>query len=597
MPLPPATASWLMPVLSSGLALAPLHGAAVAPPPPPPPLEAARPMPARPDPAAPGGQRGEQLGEQLRLNGRSQRAGWLWVGPATNPEPAQLWLTLEVLQEQLGVSSRTRPDGALDLEWFGQPLLVSTSQQRSLGDEVAVDAWPLLQAVGVRVSRQSGQLALDLPPAGLLGVRSSNQGQTRRVVLDLQGPALVSSSESELLLDLQTRPDQLGELRALGLVGRAQDGTLALRPSAGRWSRVFSLGEPARLVIELPAGDGPSGEERPQPIDPRLQALLGRELQWDRLDLPGVRINAVRLDPRTAPLQLRPLARSEGMEGLSSLLQLAGRNQALVAINGGYFNRVRRLPLGALKVDGRWRSGPILNRGVVAWGERSLPQFGRLMLQESVSGPDGRPLPLNGVNSGYVQRGLSRYNADWGPAYRALSGQETGLLLRGTTVLQRLDTAALEQGVALRPGEQLLVARGGTTLPWEPGDSLQLLSRASSALGNAPNVLGGGPLLLLDGLNVLNGAAEQFSASFLRQGAPRTVIGSDGRQLWLITMEGQGGAGPTLSETAALLQRLGLRDALNLDGGSSTGLVMGGSLQVKGRGVAGSVHNALGLVP
>ena len=38
-------------------------------------------------------------------------------------------------------------------------------------------------------------------------------------------------------------------------------------------------------------------------------------------------------------------------------------------------------------------------------------------------------------------------------------------------------------------------------------------------------------------------------------------------------------------------------DALNLDGGSSTGLVMGGSHLVKGRGVAGSVHNGLGLVP
>ncbi len=593
MPFPPPTASWLMPVLSSGLALAPLHGAAVAPPPPPPPLETARPLPGRPNT----GPTIEQLGEQLRLNGRNQRTGWLWIGPASNPEPEQLWLTLEVLQEQLGVSSRTRPDGALDLEWFGQPLLVPTRQQRSLGDEVAVDAWPLLESVGVRVSRQGSQLSLELPPTGLLGVRSSSQGQTRRVVLDLQGPALVSSSESELLLNLQARADQLGELRALGLVGRLQGGVLALRPSNGRWSRVFSLGEPARVVIELPAADGPTSEDRPQPIDPRLQALLGRELQWDRLDLQGVRINAVRLDPRTAPLQLRPLARSEGMEGLSSLLQLAGRNQALVAINGGYFNRVRRLPLGALKVDGRWLSGPILNRGVVAWGERSLPQFGRLMLQESVSGPDGRLVPLNGVNSGYVQRGLSRYTAEWGPTYRALSGQETGLLLRGTVVRQRLDTAALEQGVALPPGEQLVVARGGAPLPWDQGDSLQLLSRPSSPLGNAPNVLGGGPLLLQDGRLVLNGAAEQFSASFLRQGAPRTVIGSDGRQLWLITLEGRGNAGPSLGETAALLQHLGLRDALNLDGGSSTGLVMGGSLQVKGRGVAGSVHNALGLVP
>ena len=61
--------------------------------------------------------------------------------------------------------------------------------------------------------------------------------------------------------------------------------------------------------------------------------------------------------------------------------------------------------------------------------------------------------------------------------------------------------------------------------------------------------------------------------------------------------ESGGSAGPTLEETAQLVQRLGLQDALNLDGGSSTGLVMGGQHTVKGRGVASSVHHGLGLVP
>ena len=48
---------------------------------------------------------------------------------------------------------------------------------------------------------------------------------------------------------------------------------------------------------------------------------------------------------------------------------------------------------------------------------------------------------------------------------------------------------------------------------------------------------------------------------------------------------------------AEALQRLGLRDALNLDGGSSTALVLGGVQTVKGRGVVASVHNGLGLIP
>ncbi len=326
--------------------------------------------------------------------------------------------------------------------------------------------------------------------------------------------------------------------------------------------------------------------------------MVGRSLRWDRLVRDGVRINAVRIDPRTAPLQLRPLVRPGPMEGLSSLTQLAGQTQAVVAINGGYFNRVRRLPLGALKRDGRWLSGPILGRGVAAWSGRELPSFGRLRLEEWVSGSGGPRLPIVVVNSGFVQRGVSRYTADWGPVYRALSGSETALLLGADgQVLRRLSSPELAQGAAIRPGETLLVGRGGVTLPWAPGNRLELSSRPSEALGAKPQVVGGGPLLLQGGRVVLNGAAETFSASFLRQGAPRTVLGSDGREVWLITLEGVNDSGPTLGKAAQLLLGLGLRDALNLDGGSSTGLVLGGSHQVKGRGVAGSVHNGVGLVP
>jgi hypothetical protein len=165
------------------------------------------------------------------------------------------------------------------------------------------------------------------------------------------------------------------------------------------------------------------------------------------------------------------------------------------------------------------------------------------------------------------------------------------------TVGQKYGTADLEAGVPLRRGEILLVGRGGVELPWPEGTQLSLSSRPSNDLGLAPFVIGGGPLLLQDGRIVLNGGAESFSAGFLSQGAPRTVIASDGSQLWLITLEGTSDSGPTLPETAQLLQSLGLRDALNLDGGSSTGLVMGGTMPVKGRGVVGAVNNGLGLVP
>jgi len=590
--------SWLIPqLLPAVLALS--NQAQGLPPPPPPPTNVRSatdwPTTAR--------QRSE--GTRLWINGQTQAARWRCQSSASGL-PEQLWIPLEVLQGQLGVSSRSRPDGSLDLEWFGQPLTVGPGAQVSLDDEVAVDVVPLFQALGVEAAQKGPQLRLTLPVAQLLQVRTANQAGQRRVVLDLNGPAIVRSSEGRLELSIQSSAAQRSQLELLGLGSAPNSPTtsspLQLQVAGGlKPSKVFTLGDPARVVIDIPVAtpaDSTSSSVPPPTIDPRLQGLLGRGIQWDQLVRQGFRINAVRIDPRSAPVNLKLLTRPQGIEGLSSIQTLASSRRALVAINGGYFNRVKRLPLGALKSEGQWLSGPILNRGVAAWAPRSLPKFGRLSLEEWVLGPHGTRDPVVTVNSGYVQRGISRYGPEWGPSYRALSGGETALVLGAeNTVGRKYETADLEAGVPLRRGEILLVGRGGVELPWAQGTQLNLSSRPSNDLGLAPFVIGGGPLLLQGGRIVLNGAAETFSSGFLSQGAPRTVIGSDGSQIWLITLEGTSDSGPTLPETAQVLQSLGLRDALNLDGGSSTGLVMGGTMPVKGRGVVGAVNNALGLVP
>ena len=557
------------------------------------PLRPLPPLPAPTSSLTPQPQSGS--GSVVRINGQAQQARW-------QLENGELWLPLEVLEGQLGASRRQGESGTLQLDWFGQRLDVPASRQRSLDDEVAVPALALLDALGIRLSVQGRELALSLPETTLLGIRSRDLGSgSRRVVLDLAGPSLVRSGDGHVRLSVRSSGDQLGQLQALGLAPRQEGPWLALEADGQR----LSLASPWRLVLDLP-GDAAAGQATGTPAvaparDPRLLALLNQGLVIERrsAELNGQQLvlHSVRLDPQQVPLDLRPLNRPDGMQGLSSLSQLARQEQAVVAINGGYFNRVNRLPLGALRDEGRWLSGPILNRGAIGWSQAELPQFGRLSLVETLEDSQGQRWPLAGLNTGYVQRGLAHYTADWGRSYQPLSGGETAIVLRQGTVVRRLEAEELAAGVPLTAGDDLVVARGGLPLPWGAGERLQLISRPSHPLGSKPYVIGGGPLLLQNGQVVLNGVGEGFSAAFLSQGAPRTVIASDGRQLWLITLQGLNGVGPSLMETALVLQRQGLRDALNLDGGSSTGLVLGQEQTVKGRGVAAAVHNGLGLVP
>ncbi|MFZ9167217.1 phosphodiester glycosidase family protein [Vulcanococcus sp.] len=535
-------------------------------------------------------------GSVLLLNGKRQQARWLIEGH-------ELWLPLEVLEGQLGVSRSDGANSSIQLEWFGVELSVPAARQRSLDDEVAVPVSELLERVGVQV-RPFGksELSLDLPARQLQAIRSRDSGISgRRIVLDLSAPAMVRSGDGRLTIAAESNAQQRDQLQALGLAPNQEPGWLTLAVAT---SERLTLQGPWRLVLDLPAGSSSleQGPERvPQPRDNRLALLQRQGLAIDRklASIGGrqVLINSVRLDPRRTPLDLRPLNNPRGMKGLSSLSQLARSEAALIAVNGGYFNRVNRLPLGALKDNGQWLSGPILNRGAVGWGQAELPQFGRLQLTESVVDEQRQSWPIASLNSGYVQKGLARYTSAWGSSYQAITGQEAAVLLRHGVVMERFEALGAGSSVPLRPGEELLVARGGAPLPGRSGERLQLLSRSNDPVGDKPFVLGGGPLLLQRGLVTLNGRAEGFSSGFLNQGAPRTVIASDGENLWLLTLQGVNNAGPTLMETALLLKQEGLKEALNLDGGSSTGLVLADVHTVKGRGVAAAVHNGLGLVP
>jgi hypothetical protein len=115
--------------------------------------------------------------------------------------------------------------------------------------------------------------------------------------------------------------------------------------------------------------------------------------------------------------------------------------------------------------------------------------------------------------------------------------------------------------------------------------------------GKILHVVAGGPRLLKNGMVYVSKHEENFKADVAKKKAARTAVGiTKEKDLLLVTVQGppndgeNNSRGATLEDLSHLMQALGAVDAMNLDGGSSTAMV------VKDRLVSGSrrkVSNAI----
>ena len=530
-------------------------------------------------------------GLELTLNGERIQSAWRWV----QGEPGRLWLGLDLLESELGAERSINEDGISVLRWFGAEQVIEQANQVSIEDEIAIEVSELLRENGVHMGLvpsamgSEPTLSLQLQAPRFLRLRESAQ----RLVLDLTGPALLPQNDQQLELLLNNPAAAAMALRQRGVNAGVGSGRLLL--SLDGW-RSSSLGGPNRLVLDRSSSDLTPLARNRRPLLPAGSSGLVMEQRTLKLGARRYRISFVRFNPEAGQMALVPLSR-RNMVGLGSLLGLARSQGALAALNGGFFNRIQALPLGGLRDGGDWLSGPILDRGAIAWDRGELPQFSRIRLREWLSNGRGQNTEISALNSGWVKKGLAQYNSLWGPRYKAITGTERGALIIGTEVTALLSPERLKRGVGLQRGQTLVVSRGSAKLPLEVGDQVSLQRKLTpSHFNDKPFLIQGGPLLLNRGQVVLDGKAERFSKPFMRQRAPRSVVASDGEQIWLLAVEGSGNKGPTLRQTAILMKRLGIREALNLDGGSSTRLMVGGRSGTRGRGIGAAIHNGLGIV-
>jgi exopolysaccharide biosynthesis protein len=329
----------------------------------------------------------------------------------------------------------------------------------------------------------------------------------------------------------------------------------------------------------------PSPQVSWQPVAPGVEyAQVVRDVPWS--------IHLLRVDPSEVRLDVVH-ARNRAL-GLDTVSTIARETGAIAAINGGYFRMTGDFAgdsTGTLQIDGRLFSEPDRGRAAIGFARTATATrvvMGHVAWRGIVKAGTATRR-LNGLNRPRRQSELVLFTPDFeettltdemgtealvrdGRVVDIRDGEGSTRIPSNGFVLSATGTARSWMRANLRPGTVVTVATGlvpvnrSTTNVWK----------------DAEDILGAGPKLVTAGRIDITSSREKMAPAFRSTRHPRTAIASlaDGRVLLLVVDGRQPllSAGMSLDELARFLLDQDAVEAINLDGGGSTTMVVKGDV-------------------
>jgi exopolysaccharide biosynthesis protein len=575
-----------------------------------------------------------QKGDRVSLNGRTLPLVWQqWQqGKSRRTGIGDVGL-MQILGVELADTSNYSQQ---PLNWFSTKAIAPA---KVVGAYRYVDITNLAKTAGWQLQANGGTLEIIAPPARVQNLREEDRSSSanptvapanRRIVVELDRAtpftviqdrtaatiAIEGSADPALIERFRPPIAPLGEPGENNIEPDAPSPVMPAPPVDTSGLKLESSQNQTKIQVPLPTGWRVRVLTVANPhrlvIDLAPAAFSARSIAW----APGIRwrqqfvsvgssrfpVVWLEINPKQPGLLLRPIwSNPQTLVGIAPLVKTANLWQASAAVNAGFFNRKQQVPLGAIRRDGKWLSSPILDRGAIAWNDKGGIKIGRLTLEESLITSNRERLPILYLNSGYVKAGISRYTIEWGASYTPLTNNEILVVVQNNRVTNAFSGGAAGQTpIPIPPNGYVLAIRSQpeTANSLAVGTTLRIESRTTPAdFSRYSQILGAGPLLLQNRQIVLDAKAETFQDSFIRESAIRTAIGTtpSGTIVIAAVHNRAGGLGPTLTEIAQIMQQMGVVNALNLDGGSSTSLYLGGQLINRSASTAGRVHNGLGI--
>jgi hypothetical protein len=287
------------------------------------------------------------------------------------------------------------------------------------------------------------------------------------------------------------------------------------------------------------------------------------------------------------------------------------RNEYVVAAVNADFFGLNGVPTGIQIIEGVPIKSPSPH-AIFALSDLNKPIIELVQLDAKLIFADGRELALNGINRVRYSDEAILYNRYKG-TYTETNQWGREIILR---LVQPLFVGKANHGIVAMIAEN----EGNKPIPMRNGCVISAHGTAAELLAQSVQredtvtidlrippiktpvrlAVGGIPRILRNGRVSIEIEEEGIQPKFATSRHPRTAIGysRDEKTLFLVTVDGRQpnhSIGMTLDELADFMLRLGCYQALNLDGGGSTTMVIGDKVINRPSDPAGerAVANAL----
>ena len=281
--------------------------------------------------------------------------------------------------------------------------------------------------------------------------------------------------------------------------------------------------------------------------------------------------------------------------GQAEANQAAGK-QVLAAINADFFSFKTSWPIGNQVVDGRFVLGTASARSHVAIDVRGRMFLDRFSFTGWFQTPRGEMHPITGVNDRHANNAIVLHNS-YSDSTTSFVGSGHRFSLRlvsprwiaGDTLMMVVQAAEVDESRSISRDEAVLWVGSGPEVRnvregIAPGDTLLVYLGFSPDVREIMHSVGGGGRILEGGRPVPDStnARERIGVVFLRSRHPRTfvAVNRESTRLYLCTVDGRqdGSVGMSFGEMAEFLLAVGAWEAVNLDGGGSTTMVVQGKV-------------------